>query len=120
MAAGAGLYLMGVATAVIILLTLVALRRVEVRFPRRARESWSISITLGDEATPEQVRAALAPYCRKIALVHLARDEDTRLTFAVELPRRSDIMALTDGLRAAGARRATWREAGDVDLEEGP
>jgi hypothetical protein len=66
------------------------------------------------------VRAALAPYCRKITLVHLASDEDTRLTFAVELPRRSDIMALTGGLRAAGARRVTWLEAGDVDVEEGP
>ena len=120
MAAGAGLYVMGVATAVIILLTLVVLRRVELRFPRRARESWSISITLGDGATPEQVRAALAPYCRKIALVHLSRDEDTRLTFAVEMPRRFDITALTDGLRAAGAQRVTCLEAGDVDVEEGP
>src|SRR5581483_1708521 len=40
MAAGAGLYVMGAAGAVIILLTLVALRRVELRFPRRALEVW--------------------------------------------------------------------------------
>jgi hypothetical protein len=111
---------MGVSTAVIILLTLVVLRRLELRFPRRARESWSINITLGDRVTPEQVRAALAPYCRKIALVHLARDEDTRLTFAVEMPRRFDITALADSLRAAGAQRVSFLEAGDVDVEEGP
>src|SRR5437764_4635544 len=48
MAAGAGLYFMGVATAVIILLTLVVLRRVELRLPRRSRERWSISISHGE------------------------------------------------------------------------
>jgi hypothetical protein len=111
---------MGIASAIIILLTLAVLRRVELRFPRRALETWSISVTLTDGTTPEQVRAALAPYCRRIALVHLTRDEDTRLTFAVEMPRRFDITVLTEGLRTAGARRVTWLEAGDVDVEEGP
>src|SRR5438874_2294930 len=115
MAAGAGLYSMGIASAVIILLTLVVLRRVELRFPRRALETWSIRIALADGATVERVREAITPHCRKIALVALTRDEDTRLTFAVELPRRFDITALTEGLRAAGARSVTWLAAGDVE-----
>src|SRR5919197_6121157 len=69
MAAGAGLYLMGVASAIIILLTLAVLRRIELRFPRRAFETWSIRILLAHGATVEQVRAALTPHGRRIALV---------------------------------------------------
>jgi putative Mg2+ transporter-C (MgtC) family protein len=118
MAAGAGLYFMGVITALIILLTLVALRRLELRFPRRMLETWSVRITLADGATPEQVRAALRPHCHKLSLVQLTTDADTDLTYAVEIPRRFDITALTEGLRDAGARTVTWSAAGDV--EEGP
>src|SRR5205823_2820982 len=79
MAAGAGLYSMGIASAVIILVTLAVLRRIELRFPRRMLETWSIRLTLAQGATVEQVRAALTPHCRKVALVQLSRDEDTRL-----------------------------------------
>ena len=118
MAAGAGLYSMGIAGAVIILLTLVVLRRVEVRFPRRMLETWSVRIALADGATIERVRETITPHCRRIALVALTSDEDVRLTFAVEIPRRFDIAALTEGLRAVGARSVTWLAAGDV--EEGP
>jgi putative Mg2+ transporter-C (MgtC) family protein len=120
MAAGAGLYVMGIAADALILLTLVGLRYVELRFPRRALESWAIDVTLGKQATVEQLHAILAPGCRKIALLRLAQGEETSLTFGVEVPRKADIVALSNSLRAAGARTVTWHAQGDADVEEGP
>lgn len=120
MAAGAGLYVMGIAADAIILLTLVGLRYVELRFPRRALETWSVDVTLGADATAERLHAALAPGCRKVVLLGLRQSEETRLTFGVEAPRTANIVALTATLRAAGARTVTWSAQGDADVEGGP
>ena len=76
-----------------------------------ALETWSVRIILADGATVERVREAITPHSRRIALVALTSDDDVRLTFAVEIPRRFDIAALTEGLRAAGARSVTWLES---------
>lgn len=122
MAAGAGLYSMGVAGAIIILLTLIVLRRLESRLPRRALETWSIRVTLADGALLERLRQVIAAHSRKVALMALLQDEDDRirLTFSVEMPRHFNITAVTAELRAAGARAITWHAAGDADVEEGP
>lgn len=51
MAAGAGLYAMAAVTTALILGTLIALRRLEMHFPRRALETWAVRLTLDDGAT---------------------------------------------------------------------
>ncbi len=108
MAAGAGLYALGVAAAAVILLTLVALRYAEAHFPRRARETWTIRVTLADDVPLDEaishIRRTLASQSHRIALETLAQEAETRLTFAAVMPRQFDIAALTERVRAAGAR----------------
>jgi len=120
MAAGAGLYTMGAATTVIILATLVALRRVEVRFPRRALEPWVIRLTLPAGATVQQVCDVLTSRCRKVSLRMLEQGEDgeTRLIFVVRLPRPFDITMITAELRVAGARLVAWHAGGNAEAED--
>ena len=120
MAAGAGLYVLGLTGTAIILLTLVGLRYVELRFPRRSLETWTIHATLDDGATFDRLRAVLAPHCRKVGLQALAWDETRRVTVSVEIKHHFDIAAITEELRAAGARTVMWRSAGDAEVEEGP
>lgn len=118
MAAGAGLYSMGAATAAIVLLTLVVLRRLEVLLPRRAMEHWSIAMTLAPGATLAQIRHVLHPHCRRVALVSLERGGETRVTVTAEVPRKLNIVDLTDELCAAGALTVSWQAADAVVLEE--
>ncbi len=118
MAAGAGLYSMGVATTVIVLLTLVALRRLEIHFPRRAMENWSITLALAPGATVAGMRHVLVPRCRRVRLVSPMRDDETRLTVSAEVPRTVDIVDLTDQLRAAGALTVSWQATDTIALED--
>lgn len=120
LAAGAGLYVLGVAGAAIILLTLIALRGIEARFPRRALEPWSIDVTLAAGVTLEQMRAAIVPPCRRVVLKTLVRDDVTRLTFLVEMPHHLNVEVLTERLRAAGATAVTWQAQPGAEGEEGP
>lgn len=121
MAAGAGLYALGLAGAVVILFTLVALRSVEMRLPRRALEAWTVQVTLAEGATPAEIRGALEPHCHKVSLVALQQDraEETRMTLAVALPRHADLLALNATLRAAGAQTLAWQVGGNTDADRG-
>ena len=119
MAAGAGLYAVGVAGSIVVLLTLVALRRAEKRVLGRGTDTWTLGVVLGGEATVEEVRRVLAPHCRKVALVGLTSDREVRATFSVEAPRRTDVAAVSERLRAAGARSVAWRAGGNADGDEG-
>lgn len=120
MAAGAGLYVMGIAATAIILLTLIALRYVEMRFPRRALETWRIAMTLDDEAGFGHMRRVLEPHCRKVGLESLTWNPPRSMTVAIEIRHHFDIAAVSEELRAAGARTVAWSVAGDADMEEGP
>ncbi len=117
MAAGAGLYSMGVATTIIVLLTLVALRRLEIHFPRRAMENWSITLALAPGATVDGMRHVLVPR-RRVRLVSLVGGDETHLTVSAEVPRTVDIVDLTDQLRAAGALTVSWQATDTVALED--
>ena len=120
MAAGAGLYAMATVTTALILGTLIALRGLEARFPRRAWETWTVRLTLDAGATLPPLYGALTPHCRKVSLVSLEQGEDgrTRLAFAVQLPHRSDLVALTAELRAAGAQLIAWRHGGNEAADD--
>ncbi len=121
MAAGAGLYAVGVAGVGVILFTLVALRGVEMRLPRRAREAWTVQVTLAKGATLAEIRGALTPPGHKVALVALQQDREgeTRMTLAVALPHHADLIALTADLRAAGAHTIGWQVGGNTDADRG-
>lgn len=118
-ASGAGLYTMAAATTIIILMTLIALRRIEVRFPRRALEAWVVHLAFAGDATLQSLHDALMTHCREVSLLELEQDEDnqTCVVFAVELPHRFDIMTLTAALRAAGGSRVAWRAGGNAAME---
>lgn len=120
-ASGAGLYTMAAATTIIILATLIALRRIEVRFPRRALEAWVVRLSFSGDATLQSLYDALMTHCRKASLLELEQDENnqTCVVFAVELPHRFDIMALTAALRAAGGSRVAWHVGGNAAMEGG-
>jgi len=120
-ASGAGLYTMAAATTAIILATLIVLRRIEVRFPRRAQEAWVVRLSFSGDVTLQSLHDALMTHCRKVSLVELEQDEDkqTCVVFAVELPHRFDIMALTATLRAAGGSRVAWHVGGNAAMEGG-
>lgn len=119
-AAGAGLYAMGGIATALILITLVVLRRVEIHFPRRALEPWTIRLTLTEGATLQPLNDVLTPRCNKVSLVRLAQSDsgDMRLTFVVEVPHHFDIMALMADLRAAGARLVEWSAGGNAAGED--
>lgn len=119
MAAGAGLYTMGIAASLTVLLTLVALRRVEKRVVGRKPEIWTLGVTLEEGATVKQVRKVVAPHCRKITVAGLTSDRQVRVMFSVEMPRHPDIAAVTEQLRTAGVRSVTWRAGGNADVDEG-
>jgi putative Mg2+ transporter-C (MgtC) family protein len=118
MAAGAGLYVLGAAGTVVILATLVALRRIELRFPRRSLETWSIDLTLQGGATLEQIYAVIKPIARTVALTGLNSEDATRLSFAVEIPHHLDLVRLSERLREAGARAVRWEAQGGAEVEE--
>jgi len=118
-ASGAGLYTMAAATTLIILATLVVLRRIEVHFPRRALEAWVVHLSFSGDTTLQSLHDALMTHCRKVSLVELEQDDDvqTRIVFAVELPHRFDIMALTAALHEAGGRLIAWHIGGNAATE---
>ncbi len=115
MAAGAGLYRLGAAATLVVLVTLVALRRIEAHLPRHAREHWTLGVTLDLAIPGAAIHAALAPYCRTLRLTGLRREETTLLTFEVELARPGDLDAVTARLQAVGARAVTWQAAGNAE-----
>ena len=119
LAAGAGLYILGLAGTAVIIVTLVWLRYLELRFPRRMLETWDVSMGLNDQVTVAQLRSVLMPYCRTVAVASLRRDGSTNLAFQVEMLRQSDLEAITAQLFAAGARRVDWSAMGNADVGDG-
>ncbi len=118
MAAGAGLYTIGVAASLVVLLTLVVLRRVEKRMLGGRLETWILHVSLDGEIAVEQVRQAVAPNCRKVSLIGLVSGSEVRATFSVEVPRHHDIATLTQQVRAVGARSVVWRAGGNAEVED--
>ena len=118
MAAGTGMYAVGAMGTGIILLTLIVLHRAEVHLPRRMRETWVLQVTLDKGATAGALRAALSASCDKATLEALELDEagDTHLTFTAEAGHGFDIAALTQTMRAAGARAVLWRAHEKADI----
>jgi uncharacterized membrane protein YhiD involved in acid resistance len=117
MTAGAGLYTMGVVGVVIVLLTLVGLRYVELRFPRRSLQHWQVCCTVADHGAVESVQAALVPRCRSVTLVSLQEDETSQATFSIEIARDREITTLVPALREAGARGVTFVTEGNAEVE---
>ncbi len=118
MAAGAGLYTMGIAASLVVLLTLVVLRRVEKRVLRRKLETWSLNVSLDSEIAVEEVRKAVTPNCCRISLIGLASGSEVRATFSVEVPHHYDIATLTQQLRTVGARSVAWRAGGNAEVDD--
>jgi putative Mg2+ transporter-C (MgtC) family protein len=120
MAAGAGMYFVGALGAAIILTTLVTLRRIELRFPRRSLDTWLAHITLQDDATQAQIDAVLAAAARRSTVIALGHDHELRLTYSIDLPRQTNVMELSGRLRTAGAASLTWEMVGGPEGSEGP
>jgi len=119
MAAGAGLFTIGALGTVIILVTLIALRSVEQHLPRRIVDAWTIQITLARGASIGAMRDALEAHCRSLTLEGLSSDEDTHVTFAVEMPHNSNIDTLNGEIRAAGAQCVVWHATESASLDRG-
>jgi len=119
MAAGAGLYVIGALGTIIILLTLVLLRRLEYYLPRRVAEIWSVEIILEDGGSVHAVQQVLNSQCRATTLEGLTSDEETRVVFAANMPHNCNIEQVTTLIRAAGARRVVWNAHESGTTESG-
>ncbi len=120
MAAGAGMYVMGAIGAAIILATLVALRRVEMNFPRRSLDTWIMHITAQDGTAQGRIDGVLAATGRRPTLVALEFDDQLRLTYSIDLSRHANLMELSGHLRTAGAESVTWEMVGGPEGSESP
>ncbi len=117
MAAGAGLYALGATATVMIVLTLILLRYVELNFPRRARRNWRISFAVDNHVMVQRMYQIITSRCRNVILLSISQDGDTQAAFSAEAARSFDISALTAELHDAGARTVTCAAEGDADVE---
>jgi putative Mg2+ transporter-C (MgtC) family protein len=115
MAAGAGLFALSVAGTIAVLLTLVVLRYVEARLPRRRHQTWELDLTLPADADSTQLRSVLEPHCFKHWLIALTEAETKQVTLGIEMKRNPDIEAVSAQLRALGACSITWRATAELE-----
>ena len=109
MAVGAGLYALGIAGAVVVLITLVLLRYVEAYFPRRRYAVWQLDLTMPGETGSVEVLTAIRPRCHHASLTTFCQAEETRVSYTIGLAHDADLDALTCTLRGLGARSITWQ-----------
>jgi len=114
------MYVMGAIGAAIILATLVALRRVEMNFPRRSLDTWIMHITAQDGTAQGRIDGVLAATGRRPTLVALEFDDQLRLTYSIDLSRHANLMELSGHLRTAGAESVTWEMVGGPEGSESP
>jgi putative Mg2+ transporter-C (MgtC) family protein len=115
MAAGAGLYLLGVAGAVVVLLTLIALRYVELELPRRQLRTWELQTTLPGDRELVALEASLAAQHVRHSLREMRHAETIRAVYMLQIPRDQHPTSLNRLLFDAGASTITWRADGDLE-----
>lgn len=118
MAAGAGLYLVGLIGTTVILSTLILLKVIERLFPQRSHVNWLVRVTVAPETGIQVMGAALERHARQVeAVAFVDSGAVRRYTFRAQLPRENDLVALRDALTEAGARSVACRAASEVDSE---